>query len=278
MKKKSLTIKTPPVTGLGKSSDAPTYNKRGQEFEREGLYDLSIQEYTRAILLDQNYAEAYFGRGWAQEGKGNHEQAIRNFSQAIQANPSYGQAYYGRGWAHEQMNHSGLAIEEYTKAIQATPAYSDAYLSRGILYFYNGRIEVAENDFARAFETGTDKLAPYALLWLYISQARSGKDGVPTLLKNSRQMNLETWPGIMISLFLEKVEPWRVVVEAEDADLKKQLEKECVAFFFLGQYYLMNGNADKAAEFFRKTLNTGVTNYRQYESAEKELRIMGMLR
>lgn len=272
----SAPISVPPPANVVRS-DAWVYNMRGKAFEQEGLYDRAIVEYTQAILLDQGFAEAYLGRGWAQEAKGNHKQAIRNFTQAIRASSSYAEAYFGRGWAHEQLGQSDLAIEEYSKAIRAKPNYTDAFLSRGILRFYTDRLEGAANDFSRALDKADGSASPFALLWLYISRARSGGNGSPELVENARKINLETWPGVIVSLFMGNATPDQVVAGTKDTLKAREREKACVAFFFLGQYHLVRGEKNKAEEFFRKTLDTGVTGYRQYEAAIKELQIMKKL-
>ncbi|OHC74462.1 MAG: hypothetical protein A3G18_11245 [Rhodospirillales bacterium RIFCSPLOWO2_12_FULL_58_28] len=262
----------------GEAGGAAAHNKRGQAFEQEGLYDRAIEEYTNAILLKPDYAEAYLGRGWTQEAKGNHEQAIDNFSRALQASPSYGEAFFGRGWVHEQLGRFDSAIEDYTQAIRHAPDLSDAYFSRGFLNFYNEQPDKAADDFSKSLRKANKSLVPYALLWRYLSRVRSGGDGKKELEENVGGINLNAWPGIIVALYMGKADPSQVLAKTKDNNTKKQSENECVAFFFLGQYHLVQGDKDKAAAFFRKTLDTGVTGYRQYEAAKTELRILGALK
>ncbi len=60
--------------------NASDFIKRGQAFEEEGLFDRAIEEYTEAILLDPDSADAYFLRGWAHVAKGGYDLAIRDYS------------------------------------------------------------------------------------------------------------------------------------------------------------------------------------------------------
>lgn len=272
---KKPVVSLPAAAGVKSRIDASAYNKRGQAFEQEGLYDRAIEEYTQAVLLDPDYAEAYLGRGWAQEAKGNHEQAIDNFTQALKTSPSYGEAFFGRGWVHEQLGHADLAIKEYTQAIRHTPDFSEAYFSRGFLHFYNEHLDKAAGDFSKALHKANKSLIPYALLWRYLSRARAGGDGSKELAENVGGINLNAWPGVIVALYAGKADPSQVIAKTRDGNVKKQLENECVAFFFLGQYYLVQGDKDKAATFFRKTVDTGITGYRQYEAAKTELRMLG---
>ena len=68
-----------------------------------------------------------------------------------------------------------------------------------------------------------------------------------------------------------------MIAATRDSDPRKQRENECVAYFFLGQERLVKGDGEKAAKYFQKTLDTGITDYRQYAAAEEELRRLGRL-
>ena len=250
--------------------------KRGQAYEDEGLLDRALEEYTQAILLKPNYAEAYLGRGWIHHSKGSRRLAVKNFSQAIQLKPRNPEAYFGRAWAYEQLGQVDLAIKEYGQAILLKDDYADAYLSRGILRFYHGRPDTAAADFSVVLDKAPDDLRRYAVLWLYLSRARSGGDGTKELSALAKTLSLTPWPGIIVSLYMGKATAEQVLAAITDEDRKTRLEKESVAFYFLGQHHLVRGDRERAVEHFRKILATGVTAYRQYGAAEKELRRMGV--
>ncbi len=257
--------------------DASAYNRRGQTFEREGLYDRAIEEYTRAILIDPTFAEAYLGRGWAHLAKGNHGQAIRNYGEAIALDPSLAEAHFARGWAYEQLGQRDRAIEEYGEAIRIAPGHGDARFSRGILRFYSGQPEPAAEDFSAILEGSGGGLRAYALLWLYLSRARAGGEPDRELQAYAGRLDLDPWPGIIVKMYMGQVPVSQVLAATRDTDARKQRENECVAFFFLGQERLVKGDREKAAEYFQKTLDTGITDYRQYAAAEEELRQLGRL-
>ncbi len=265
-----------PVSKVMRVTGTPLVHvKRGQAYENEGLLDRALEEYTQAILLEPNFAEAYLGRGWVHHAKGSRRLAIKNFSQAIRLKPRNPEAFFGRAWAYEQLGQVDLAIKEYGQAIRLKDDYADAYLSRGILRFYHDRPEAAAADFAVVLDKAPDELRRYALLWLFLSRARSGGDGFSELSVLAETVSLTPWPGIIVTHYLGKSDAEQVLAAITDEDRKTRLEKESVAYFFLGQYDLLHGDRKRAAEQFRKTLATGVRGYRQYGAAEKELRRMG---
>ncbi|MDP6884596.1 MAG: tetratricopeptide repeat protein [Rhodospirillales bacterium] len=265
-----------PASRIVRVTSTPHFHvKRGQAYEDEGLLDRALEEYTQAILLQPNTAEAYLGRGWVHHAKGSRRLAVKNFSQAIRLNPRNPEAYFGRAWAYEQLGQVDLAIKEYGQAIALKDDYADAYLSRGVLRFYHDRPEAAAADFSTVLDKAPDGLRRYALLWLFLSRARSGGDGAKELSKLAESVSLTPWPGIIVTHYLGKAGAEQVLRAITDDDRRSRLEKECVAYFFLGQYDLVRGDRKRAAEHFRKTLAIGVTGYRQYGAAEKELRRMG---
>ena len=83
------------------------------------------------------------------------------------------------------------------------------------------------------------------------------------------------WPEVLAKLFKGEATPEQVLAAAKSTDAKKQRENECIAFFFLAQHRLVNGDANGAAAYFRRTLATGVTQFRQYAAARAELERLG---
>jgi lipoprotein NlpI len=80
---------------------------------------------------------------------------------------------------------------------------------------------------------------------------------------------------MLVRLFRGEATPTQVIVAAKDRDAQRQRENECVAFFFLGQHRLINDDGKGAVDYFRRTLATGVTNFRQYAVAKRELDRLG---
>jgi tetratricopeptide (TPR) repeat protein len=65
-----------PVRPPGSSASARFYLKRGEDFSGAREYDRAIADYTTAIGLKPDYAEAYNDRGFAYYLKGDAERAI----------------------------------------------------------------------------------------------------------------------------------------------------------------------------------------------------------
>ena len=66
-------------------------------------YKAAISDYTKAIKINPEYADAYFYRGCAKQKLGDFKGAISDFTKAIKVNPNYVDAYYYRGMAKDEL-------------------------------------------------------------------------------------------------------------------------------------------------------------------------------
>ena len=66
-----------------------------------------------------------------------------------------------------------------------------------------------------------------------------------------------------------------MLAKTKNQDGKKQRENESIAYFFLAQHRLIQGDRDGAREYLQKTVESGVTYYRQYAAAKIELKRIG---
>ena len=79
-------------------------------------YQGAIEDYTQAIRLKPDLAEAYYNRGLAKSDLGDKQGAIADFNEAIRLKPDYANAYYNRGDAKYALGDKQGAIEDYREA------------------------------------------------------------------------------------------------------------------------------------------------------------------
>lgn len=66
----------------GSMASAEEFYRRGRELDGQGQSQVAINEYTRAIELDPNYAEAYFYRGNVLALEGQPQKGIEDLQKA----------------------------------------------------------------------------------------------------------------------------------------------------------------------------------------------------
>jgi tetratricopeptide (TPR) repeat protein len=145
---------------LIKSASAGTADEalnNGIEYGSQGKDDEAIAEFSKAIKINSNDAEAYNNRGVVYKNKSNLEQAILDYSKAIEINPNLIEAYNNRGNTYLMKGNYDQAISDYSKAIEVNPYYTSdakAYYKRSIAYFNKGEYEKAWADAHKAEELG----------------------------------------------------------------------------------------------------------------------------
>jgi tetratricopeptide (TPR) repeat protein len=95
-------------------------------------------------------AEIYFDRGMDSLSLLHYDKAISDYSEAIRVNPNYANAYCGRGIAYYEVKNYDKAVSDYSEAIRLDPNLANAYYGRGIAYLQTGNRAEANADFATA--------------------------------------------------------------------------------------------------------------------------------
>jgi tetratricopeptide (TPR) repeat protein len=123
----------------------------GEQFYHNGDFDKAISEYTASINRNSDFLQNYISRGNAWMKKREYSRAIDDYTRAIKLDESKAEVYNYRGYARAEMaaknNLRGmnLAIEDYSHAISINQNYVDALINRSHALYQTG-------DFTRVIE------------------------------------------------------------------------------------------------------------------------------
>jgi tetratricopeptide (TPR) repeat protein len=119
------------------------YNARGNNYYNNRDYDNAVNQYSKAIVLDRDFALAYSNRGFVYSSKGDYDTAIKDFDQAIALDPKLAAAHNSRGEAFYYKGDYDAAIRDHGKAIELG-------FDKATSFGHLGRAYFAKHDFDRA--------------------------------------------------------------------------------------------------------------------------------
>lgn len=272
-----------------------------------GHYEKAVSDFSRAIELKPDFAEAYSYRGNVLIILKEGEKAVSDCSKAVRIKPDVPWLYVSRGIAHIAGEDYEKGIEDFSKALQLQPQMTDvfarkalacisagfderaveylteviarhemeelAYLARGAVYlFERENLLKAEKDFQRCIDE--NPADPYGHIWMYILKRKKGVDGWDSLENFEKRLEHEAWAGYLARMLLGKTSVEECFSRAEHANKSREKYRKSEALFYAGQYYLIEGDREKAVDFFKKTLDAGLPNTFPCALAKAEIRIL----
>jgi tetratricopeptide (TPR) repeat protein len=99
---------------------------RGQQLYELQQYDRAIEDFTAAIALKpKRLAMAFSNRGNAYYMTGDAKAAIENYTRAVDVDSDYAAAFTARGLLHEKSGNLKKARADYDAALEADATFGD---------------------------------------------------------------------------------------------------------------------------------------------------------
>ena len=128
----------------------------------------AIACFSRAIKLDSNRVEAWYGLGYCKQmsclnGGKECREAIYCYTRAIKINPKFRNSYFNRGLCKSLMKDHMGAISDYDEQLKITPEDAESYCNRGVDKILAGDKSGGCADLAKASGMGDSKAAELQL-------------------------------------------------------------------------------------------------------------------
>lgn len=108
------------------TSDVFPLYARGMYYQQKGDFEKAKEEYTRCILHNTQYADAYFATGFILLQQDSFEKARRQFDHVTRVAPTDARAYYNRGLCSELLGDKDAAAADYRQALIFDSHYATA--------------------------------------------------------------------------------------------------------------------------------------------------------
>jgi tetratricopeptide (TPR) repeat protein len=110
------------------------YLQTAKDYCASGNNELAIANFTKALEVNPNLAEAHNQLGIIQAQQGSLDNAILCFQRAISIEPEYADAHYNLGNALTESGQIEEAIASYEMATNLQPDNINAYLNLGVVH------------------------------------------------------------------------------------------------------------------------------------------------
>jgi tetratricopeptide (TPR) repeat protein len=133
-------------------------NEQAVKLWKDGRYsdpNLAIEYADAALVKNPKYGRAYYTKGFAYYNLKKYELSIDNFSKAIEIDPHIQESYNGRGWVYLEQKQYQNAINDFSKSIGIDNNYALPVNNRGYAYLQLNDLQKACIDLKRACDLGS---------------------------------------------------------------------------------------------------------------------------
>ncbi|MBN7827589.1 lipoprotein NlpI [Bowmanella dokdonensis] len=226
-------------------------------------------------LDDSQRADLLYQRGMLYDSVGLPGLAQFDFSMALKLKPNMAEAYNFIGIHHTQNMEFILAYEAFDATLDIDPGHDYAFLNRGIALYYGGRPELAVEDLNQFYHK--DESDPYRALWTYIAESEVDAKQAKANLKQSRaSLSASNWATQLVDLFLGTINEGQLLSNLL-VNIKNQQElanRLCEAYFYLGKFHAAKGQKAVASNYFKLALSTNVYEFVEHRYARLELDLL----
>ena len=135
---------------------AEAHNNLGNVLKSLGKPEEAVASYHRALLIKPDFAEAHSNLGDALNDLGKPEEAVASYHRALQIKPDFVVAHNNLGAALNDLGKPEEAVSSLTKALQIQPNLAEAHSNLGVALNELGKPEEAALSLTRAVQLKPD--------------------------------------------------------------------------------------------------------------------------
>lgn len=249
------------------------YNNRGMFRQSQGDTGKAIEDFTRAIELDESFYTAMTNRGYALLGSGNVAAAEADFSSSLAANPNQDHVYSLRGASRLAQGKIDAASSDFTRLIERSPKNPIGWSDLGFAKYFAGDYQGA----LRAFDQAATINPQLKFLNPWRHQALLASGATPETVnafveKNSGEVKEDDWAGGLFAYVAGRLNEEELLKRAESKDERAKADQLCEAHFFIAQKLAREGKTEEANQHYEKVLATGSRHLSTYRGAQFALK------
>ncbi len=156
MKKAIFTILLAFCISFSAQAEKPEqlYKKAVAQYS-SGEFEQAVESFDELLKKVKDYVSYYY-RGMSHLAISNYNEAQNDFSMAIALKPDYADAYNGRALTFGYLENVSGAMLDFDKAIELDPNFAEAYANRATAYIAQSLFDLAEKDLRKTLSIRKD--------------------------------------------------------------------------------------------------------------------------
>ena len=266
------TVKVPPVSPAGIEqfkADVKALEDALRSGRIKPVTDRQREAHLQLLWLDHQIAggrlagpllaQALAERAIQNDDLGRPEAAGRDFERALELAPDVPETLGGAARNAALRGHAERALALADAVLRQRPGDTNALRTRSLAGYVARDYAAARDDAERVLQDASAWRRGYPLVMWALMQQRTGGDA-SRADRPSRESDLPTgWPRPLVDWALGERSADDLLRAARSGGMPA--ERLCEAYFYLGEQADARGDAGLAAEYFRKAVEQGVTEF-----------------
>jgi len=246
-----------------------------QEAKNNKNYAKALELLDKYIEFDPSFPDAWIEKTEALWRLERFDEALKAGRKAVDlAKQDQFAAYDALSWLGIVLQEKyafGKALECFERTIELRPDSFPPYSMAATAAFYAGQYGKAVKLLDKALDVGGyDDYYP----WIWRRIARSKRELPPDkkFLDHVKSLEFDNeWPAPVLRFYAGAISKQRCLEMAVDKDPKRDNEKKCEAYYYIGEMELAKGNRKEAKKLFEKCLECDIKDFR--ETIASQIRI-----
>jgi len=243
--------------------------RRAGAYYRAGDLDHAIADLDAALVLQPDAFDLYRQRSLYRLDKGESSGGMADLAYALTLQPDFVPGTVDRAWARVSAGDMAGARADFDHAV-AVQDLPRLHLGRGVVAYLAGDDAAAAQDFAAVIQAAPQ--APYAVLWLALTEKRKPVEDGGALDQGLAALDLEQWPGPVIRFIRGEIAAQDLAAAAAaDPDPQAAKKRDCEASFYSGALARIAGDAATAKTQLEHAGSVCSQENLEYHAAKAEL-------
>lgn len=233
-------------------------------------------ELNRPDLDNDTKIHLYYRRGVLYDSLGLRIFAQSDFNQILAISPRIPAVYNYLGVLSAASGDTDAALLSYNTALELNPKDDYSRLNRAITLYNNKRYKMAREDAMLFYKKAPDDA--FRLLWLFLIEYEidSNKASKKLETRYQRITRAPKWNDNIVAFYLNHInesELMRRTVE-KIKNNRELADRLCEMYFYLGKYYLIHRDENRARTLFKYALSSNRHNFLEHQQALYELDLL----